>query len=182
MLEGNVRAAVHWLTERSGGGVLKPSDLATICGTFMTVLEALSLKHPDPCNLPGWVLPSVDKLPFFEDSEITGSHILSIAHQLQGDAGPGRCNASHWQDILLRYGTSSACLCDSVAGLCHHLCNSIVPWDDIRALVANCLIVLNKCPGVRPIGIGETLHRIIGKAVCLATCLDAALVCGSDQL
>ena len=82
MLEGNVRAAVHWLTELSGGGVLKPSDTATIGGTSMTVLEVLGLKHPDPCTPPDWVLPSMDNLPYFEDSEITGSHILSITHQL----------------------------------------------------------------------------------------------------
>ena len=50
MLEGNVRAAVRWLTECSGGGVLKPSDSTTIGGTSMTVLEALNLKHPDPCT------------------------------------------------------------------------------------------------------------------------------------
>ena len=182
MLEGNVRAAVRWLTERSGGGVLKPSDTATIGGTSMTVLEVLGLKHPDPCTPPDWVLASMDNLPYFEDSEITGSHILSITHQLQGGAGPGGCDASHWRDVLLRYGTSSAHLCDSVAGLCRHLCNSIVPWDSVRALVASCLIALDKCPGVRLIGIGETLRRIIGKAVCLATRLDATLVCGSDQL
>ena len=42
------------------------------------------------------------------------------------------------------------------------------------------LIALDKCPGVRPIGVVETLRRIIGKAVCLATRLDAALVCGSN--
>ena len=59
---------------------------------------------------------------------------------------------------------------------------SIVPLDNVRALVASRLISLDKCPGVRSIGIGETLHRIIGKAVCLATRLDAALVCGSEQL
>ena len=124
----------------------------------------------------------MDNLPFLEDSEITGSHILSVAHQLQGGAGPGGCDASHWRDVLLRYGSSSGRLRDSVAELCRHLCNSIVPWDDVRALMACRLIALNKCPGVRPIGIGETLRRVIGKAICSATRLDAALVCGSDQL
>ena len=76
MLESNVHAAVRWLTEHSGSGVLKPSDTATIGGTSMTVLEVLGLKNPDPCTPPDWVLPSMA----FEDSEITGSHILSIAH------------------------------------------------------------------------------------------------------
>ena len=82
--------------------------------------------------------------------------------------------------MLLRYGAPSAHLHDSIAALYRRICNLIVPWDDIRALVASCLIALNKCPGVHPIGIGETLRRIIGKAVCLATHINAALVCGLD--
>ena len=60
--------------------------------------------------------------------------------------------------------------------------NSIVAWNDINALVANCLIALDKCPGVHPIGIGETLRRVIGKTVCYATRVDVELACGSDQL
>ena len=122
----------------------------------------------------------MDYLPLFEDSEITGCHILSIAHQLQVGAGRGGCNASHWRDALLRYGFSCSSLCDSVVRLCCRLCNSIVTWDSIRALVASHLITLDKCLGVRPIEIGETLLRVIGKVVCMATRLDAALVCGSD--
>ena len=57
-----------------------------------------------------------------------------------------------------------------------------MPWNDIRALVSNHLIALYKCPGVRPIGIGETLCRIIGKAICSATCGDIESLCGADQL
>ena len=33
--------------ERSGGGVLKPSNDTTIGGTSMAVFDALGLKHPD---------------------------------------------------------------------------------------------------------------------------------------
>ena len=93
----------------------------------MTVLDAMGLKHLDPCAPPNWILPAMGNLLLSEDSEITRSHILSIAHQLQGGAGPGGCDASHWIDIWLRYGSSSTHLHDSVAGLCRHLCNSIVP-------------------------------------------------------
>ena len=51
-----------------------------------------------------------------------------------------------------------------------------------RLIPTNRLITLDKCPGVRPIGIGETLRRVIGKAVCYATRVDVELACGSDQL
>ena len=118
----------------------------------------------------------------FEDVEITGSHLLFVAHCIQGGAGPGGCDASHWRDMLLRFGTYSSRLRDAVAALARRLLNSIVPWEDISALVANRLIVLDKCPGVHPIGIGETLRCVVGKAVCYATRVDVELACGSDQL
>ena len=62
------------------------------------------------------------------------------------------------------------------------MANSIIPWTDIRALVSNRLIALDKCPGARPIGIGESLRRIVGKAVCSATHYDLTVLSGTDQL
>jgi len=147
----------------------------------VTVFDSLGLKHPDPCVPPDHALPFMDTLPFFiglRDYRI--SHPISCT-SAAGRGGPGGCDASFWHDVLLCYGSSSAHLHDSVAASYHHLCNSIVPRDDVRALMASHLIALNKCPGIRLIGIGKTLHRVIGKTICLATGLDAVLVCGSDQ-
>ena len=48
--------------------------------------------------------------------------------------------------------------------------------------MSNRLFALDKFPGVRPVGIGETLRRIIGKIVCTVTRLDLAMQCGTDQL
>ena len=57
-----------------------------------------------------------------------------------------------------------------------------MPWDNVQALVAGRLIALDKCPGVQPIGIDETLHRVIGKAICMAIRSDIEVGFGLDQL
>ena len=43
-------------------------------------------------------------------------------------------------------------------------------------------MALDKCPGVRPIGVGETLRRIAGKSVCMLTKGDLEDACGTSQL
>ena len=91
-------------------------------------------------------------------------------------------DALHWQDALLWFGSCSHHLCDGVAGLSRHLANSITDWNNIKALLANHLIALDKCPGIQPIRVGETLHCIISKTICLITQDDAEQVCGSSQL
>ena len=45
------------------------------------------------------------------------------------------------------------------------LANTIVQWDDIRALKAKKLIALDKCPGIRLIGIGDVADRLCGKVM-----------------
>ena len=50
-----------------------------------------------------------------------------------------------------------------MATLTRHLANNIVAWDDIRALKAKKLVALDKCPGVRPIVIGDVADRLCAK-------------------
>jgi len=54
--------------------------------------------------------------------------------------------------------------------------------SSLTAYVACQLIALDKCPGVRPIGIGETAHRVIAKAVLSLIRNDIQQAAGSLQL
>ena len=62
------------------------------------------------------------------------------------------------------------------------MANTIVKWDEIRALMCNRPIALDKCPGIRPIGVGEEPRRILGKTIALATRIDVEETCGTMQL
>ena len=50
------------------------------------------------------------------------------------------------------------------------------------SLLACQMFVLDKCPGVRPIGIGETVRRVIVKAVLVVTKGDLHEAAASKQL
>ena len=69
-----------------------------------------------------------------------------------------------------------------VSDLAHLLSNSLIDWFQFQALLSSRLIALDKSPGVRSIGIGETLGRIMGKAVCLVTWDVAKDICASKKL
>ena len=97
-----------------------------------------------------------------KDLDITGSHVHYVVRHIQGNAGPGGCDSSHWQDILLRCGISSSHLRDSIANLTRCLANAIIEWPLLQGLLTSRLIALDKCPEIRPIGIGEVFRRVIG--------------------
>ena len=188
LIEGKVRSAVRWITERERGGLLKATDITTITNSQgqkveMTVLEALQRKHPEPAQ-PGPSLRAF--LPYPEPPpviglDVTGANILSVARWLRGGAGPSGSGSSVWQDWLLRHGGQSD-LRDAVARLTRVVANGPMPWEVLRALLSSRLIALDKCPGVRPIGIGECLRWVMAKAVMVVAGRDVQEVCGSDQL
>ena len=61
------------------------------------------------------------------------------------------------------------------------MCNQILPWSKVQALVSGRLITLDKSPGVRLFGIGERLRRIICKSVAEFTKIDLEETCPTDQ-
>ena len=61
----------------------------------------------------------------------------------------------------------------------HRICTEAVHPDGLTAFVALHLIPLDKQPGVRPIGIGEVLWRIVVKAVLRLVDMDIREACGA---
>ena len=169
------------MTERSssGRGVLDPT---LVVQDDKTVFDLLKEKHPPPSLLNERACLPCDDLPPLIDVDVTGSHVERVARMIRGGAGPGGSSAIQWQGFLLRYGAHSERLRDSMAELARHLANSIIDWTDIRALMASRLIALDKCPGIRPIGIGEEPRRILGKVLALATRFEVEEACGVSQL
>ena len=84
---------------------------------------------------------------------------------MDGGAGPSGVDAAGWRRLCTAFKKSSADLCDAIALLARRLGTSYLDPSGIQAFVACRLVALDKCPGVRPIGIGEVLRRIVGKAV-----------------
>ena len=60
--------------------------------------------------------------------------------------------------------------------------NDTPPVAATRALLANRLMALDKCPGVRPIGIGEIWRRLLAKCVLKVAGGEAKAACGNAQL
>ena len=62
---------------------------------------------------------------------------------------------------LLCFGCMSEEFRVVVASLADWMANSSPPWAVYRARMACRLVALDKRPGVRPVGIGETLRRAL---------------------
>ena len=93
--------------------------------------------------------------------------IYNAAKRTNGSAGPSGMDSDGWQRLLCSkvYGTAGTDLCESVALLTRKLCTEYVDPDPLSAFISCRLVPLDKNPGVRPIGIGEVLRRVMGEAI-----------------
>ena len=102
----------------------------------------------------------------------------------QGSAGPPGLNASNWCRPCTMFHGSSKSLCSAVAAAARRLCTCYVDPRCIDPLTVCMLIPLSKdpCVHVRPIGVCETLRRIIRKTILQVVGNDIQAVCGISQL
>ena len=111
--------------------------------------------------------------------------IQKAAIRTKGAMGPSKFDADDLRRIINSnvYGQHSVDLRKAIARMARVICSEVI--EDIaslEALLACCLIPLDKNPGIRPIGIGEFLRRRIGKAVMFVLRKDIITSAGSIQL
>ena len=186
MMEGKVRAALRLIAEDNGGGPLHLDSLSGSNTTLETVREVLLRKHPlqQPPKPSSIVTPDIlvtEPHPIIFD-KIDGLLIRSTALRMDGAAGPSGLDAAAWKRLCTSFKTASADLCDSLACTAKRICSCYVDPKGLSSFVACRLIALDKCPGVRPIGIGEMVRRIIGRAIATAISEDIQAAAGPLQV
>ena len=160
MFEGKVNAAIRMLCESESGGVLPMSD---------ETKAELKKKHPPPADiipeslLNGPIAEVADS--YF--SKIDEGMILRATKLTKGAAGPSHTDGLFFRYILTHKNFKDAGkqLREEFAKFAKLIATRSYRSDILDSYVNCRLIPLDKCPGIRPIGIGETFRRIIGKTL-----------------
>ena len=114
--------------------------------------------------------------------ELDGVSILKAALRTDGSAGPSGMDACLWKRMCSSFQGASSELCSALASTARRLATSMVDPKPLIPLTSSRLIALDKCPGVRPIGIGEVARRIISKAILSIIHVDIQDTVGTNQL
>ena len=177
MFEGKVNAAVRMVCEEADKGVL-PLNKDT--------LDQLKKKHPSPAGIMEKTLlfGPVGKIYPQYFHAIDGGMIFRAAKMTNGGAGPSGTDSDFFQHIIMNknFKGDGEKLRTELAKYARQICSEYLHPALIMPYLNSRLIPLNKCPGIRPIGIGETVRRIVGKAVAWTMKQDIQGVAGPLQV
>ena len=159
MRKVNANVAINLLTETMRNRILPLNN---------KTLNLLLLKHPDPkdAHVSVMLVDVAERIHPVKFEVIDAEMIRKTVMKTRGGSGPSGLNGDGWKRILLskNFGESSSDLCQTLAKVTKKLCTEELPTS-LEGFLACRLIPLNKNPGLRPIGVGEVLKRIIEKVV-----------------
>ena len=121
---------------------------------------------------------------------INANLIIRSSKMMQGSGGPTLIDCEFWKHMLCckSYGSQSQCLAEAIANLAKQICSEHVHPSCLKQYLSSRLVPLDKGsdsegnPGVRPIGIGEVLRRLIGKSVMYLLKSDVQKAAGCLQM
>ena len=105
VMQGKLRSACRFITERDGGVRVMPPEEDARNGK--TVFDGLLDKHPEQAEANRDAFENCNDLPFLVDVDITGSHIEKAARSFTGGAGPSGVDGDQLSAMLLNYGSHS---------------------------------------------------------------------------
>ena len=142
----------------------------------------MELKHTSE-TIPYYAtLETYKETPIFIPVDIREEPVESVARKLSGSSGPGGMDSEALQGSLLKFGEDSTKLRTDVETFVDWLANGSPPWAAYSAFMSGRLIALNKQPGVRPVGVGETWRRIFAKTVLKVTRSEATMACQDENM
>ena len=97
--------------------------------------------------------------------QINAKTVRNSTLKTHGSHGPSGLDACEWRRIIIHFNQTSIELCKTIAKLSYTIASKVVPHENLTAHNSCRLILLDKNPEVRPIGIGEVQRRIIGKTI-----------------
>ena len=141
-----------------------------------------ALREPPSLGSSTGAFEPYPTLPTAVPVTITPDDVEAIASRLSGAAGPGGTDSVELANWLLRFGNESAAFHEEMAEWTNWLANSHPPWAAYRATMANRLVALDKEPGTRPVGIGESYRRLWAKCLLKAIGSQATAACSNYNL
>ena len=94
-------------------------------------------------------------------SALGGSMVKKCALRTEGAAGVSQADDQMWHKMVTSFKETSTDFCAAVAAVARRFSTEYVDPQGVEALVANRGIPLDKCPGLRPVGIGEVKRRVV---------------------
>ena len=177
VFNNNLKGAMALVAEKSKGGIMAVNEKTK---------REMAAKHPkaEPATtqalLTGDIPPSLHHVFY---SALDGELVKKCALRTKGSAGVSHQEDALWHKMVTGFKDSSSTLCNAVAVLTKRLATEYVDPRGLEALLANRGIAIDKGGGaLRPVGVGEMVRRIIGKAIMTVTGEKVQEAVGALQL